>query len=436
MAISPDSRRFYDIRGYYANAWEPSVLSNFAEAASKDMDSISDGYESTPPETSFTIQGAIDPVTALAVSPKGRFYCSGTERGIVRLHDLQLDKVSVLYASRSKSWIQEIAWSADGTCVAFVDVSRQLILLSITPPTAPGEEAVAVQKAVIQLRRLVKGRTLQLLLRPDASRILVHTQEQAHVVDVLTATLLKSFDLEHSPVQKWITSPDDPNLLVGFAANCILMLDWDLCKKCEHTMLVGSAADSTSPNAHDIRTTCKVDQVLVSYDKKHILVQLSDHESNSSDKQLLFLDSKDVAASSQQPQNGPGGSASSIHLTTVFSDIPFSNLAMAISVVWKDRLIFISQDFSLCITTLRWGAEAPSVRPSLKGTTSGQAKSTTSGRFRGPGSMAEKKSELFTLPGDWVSRDCLSFCTLWAVEKALLCPRNGEVGVIKSSHLA
>ena len=432
LALSPDCRRFYDIRGYYVNAWEPSVLANFAEAASNQMDS-GESYAITQPETFITIKRAIDSVTALAVSPKGRFYCSGTEKGVARLHDLRLGKTSVLYASRSKFVIENVAWSADGQYVAFIDMSRQLMVVSITAPKVPTEEAVSVQKAVIQLRRTVKGRILQLLLQPDASRILVHTQAQVHIVDVSTATLFKSFDLEHVPVQKWIASPEDPSLIVGFAANAVLVLDWDLTKRYEYTMSLG---DNTDP--HAICETGTVDEVLVSYDRKRILVQLSGYQLNSSGKQLFFFDSKNVAAPQQQSQDEPGDLAAYIHLTALSSNTSLSNLAMAISVLWKDRLVFISHDFSICITPLRWDtAAAVSVpyRPSLKSTASLRPTSTSGGLKMARGA-AEKKNELFALPGDWVTRNCLSFCTMWAAEKAILCPRNGEVGVIKSSHLA
>ncbi|SPO06728.1 uncharacterized protein DNG_09422 [Cephalotrichum gorgonifer] len=396
LALSPDSRRFYDIRGYYANAWEPTALANFAESARKGVDSIGDNYATTPPETSVTAQGAIDPVAALAASPKGRFYCSGSEKGIVRLHDLQLGKTAILHASRSKFVIQKVAWSADGEYVSFVDMSRQLMVVSITSLTTPGGEAVAEQKAVIQLRGIPKGLILQLLLQPDASRILVHTPTQVHVVDVSTTSLLKSFDLEHAPVQKWIISPVDPDILIGFAPNRVLVLDWNLSKRCEYAILTTGAAAGGGIEAGDIHGNSNVDQVLVSHDKQHILVQLSKHQANSRDRQLFFLNSKDVAAPPEQPLDSPGDSEPSIYLTTLASDIPLSNLAMAMSVLRGDRLVFISHDFAICITPLHWGAAAaaastPAVRPSLRSTIS--ARTTSNSRsLGGAGVLKEKKS--------------------------------------------
>ncbi|KAK7697346.1 hypothetical protein SLS64_013644 [Diaporthe eres] len=41
LTFSPDSKRFYDIRGFQANAWEPNALVKYAES-SGDMDSVSE----------------------------------------------------------------------------------------------------------------------------------------------------------------------------------------------------------------------------------------------------------------------------------------------------------------------------------------------------------------------------------------------------------
>jgi hypothetical protein len=39
------------------------------------------------------------------------------------------------------------------------------------------------------------------------------------------------------------------------------------------------------------------------------------------------------------------------------------------------------------------------------------------------------------LPGDWISRDCLALCSIWGIERSLLCPRNGEVAVVRCAAL-
>jgi WD40 repeat protein len=56
-----------------------------------------------------------------------------------------------------------------------------------------------------------------------------------------------------------------------------------------------------------------------------------------------------------------------------------------------------------------------------------------------PGSSAAGQKyavkEIFPLPGDWISQDSLVVSTLWAREKSLLCPRNGEVMIVRSPDL-
>jgi predicted RNA-binding Zn-ribbon protein involved in translation (DUF1610 family) len=39
------------------------------------------------------------------------------------------------------------------------------------------------------------------------------------------------------------------------------------------------------------------------------------------------------------------------------------------------------------------------------------------------------------LPGDWISREYLALCSVWVKERSFLCPRNGEVAVVRSASL-
>ncbi|KAK5717437.1 hypothetical protein LTR17_016124 [Elasticomyces elasticus] len=50
--------------------------------------------------------------------------------------------------------------------------------------------------------------------------------------------------------------------------------------------------------------------------------------------------------------------------------------------------------------------------------------------------MTPLTKPLFYLPGDWINRDWRAPCVVWAKEKSLLCPRNGEVAVVRCAALA
>lgn len=43
---------------------------------------------------------------------------------------------------------------------------------------------------------------------------------------------------------------------------------------------------------------------------------------------------------------------------------------------------------------------------------------------------------LFYLPGDWIGHEGVSLCLFWPKEKAFLCPRSGEVAMVRSAGLA
>lgn len=108
LAFSPDSKRFYDIRGFHANAWEPNALVRYTEN-SGDVDSACEYSMSHVSERSARSSAAVDPITALAGSPSGRIYCYGTQKGVFTLHDTRKGRIDTIYSSRAKAAIEHIA---------------------------------------------------------------------------------------------------------------------------------------------------------------------------------------------------------------------------------------------------------------------------------------------------------------------------------------
>ena len=83
----------------------------------------------------------------------------------------------------------------------------------------------------------------------------------------------------------------------------------------------------------------------------------------------------------------------------------------------RDRLVFLDQNFWVCSWRLPLPSNAAFRRPSA---------AMDSG-------ILEIKRHYF-LPGDWISPDCVVLCTVMA-NGTMLCPRNGEVAVVKCSSL-
>jgi WD40 repeat protein len=125
LTFSPDSKRFYDIRGYYASAWEPNALMKFVGESSGNVDVRETESSGKLLEGLIVLSGAIHSVTAMAGSPTGRLYCCGTVRGVVTLHDTQHGKLADIYVSKAKFTIWHIIWSNDGKHICFTDISKQ-----------------------------------------------------------------------------------------------------------------------------------------------------------------------------------------------------------------------------------------------------------------------------------------------------------------------
>ncbi|KAK6088625.1 NACHT and WD domain-containing protein [Seiridium cupressi] len=420
LAFSPDSSRFYDIRGYYGNAWEPNALIRLADAdhSVKESDSMSDSYSRLASTGASTvIHGAVDSITALAGSPNGRLYCCGTERGVVSLFDIQFGKISDIHISPAKFTIEHIHWSDDGR-VCFTDMSKQVTVMSVThrnTPTAP----IVEKKATVSMRRTVKDPISQLLFQPDGSDILVCTTTKLCVISLDSSEVERSHTLENTSAQQWIVHPSDSKRLVGFAPTAVHVFDWDLVQHGTYN-LSWPKIDSVildTPESLSRTDDYRLDRVLVARDQKHILMQLRDLQDRSKPRRFFSFETSAIPGTQESVEGQSTPTLGSIPLTAMMDDLSY-NITDTLSMLWRDRLVFISKTFSICSTQLQWGQGASSAN-------------TSTGRTN----TDNRTQELFSLPGDWISRDSLAVCSIWGVEKAFLSPRNGEVAVVRCGAL-
>ncbi|CAD6578587.1 MAG: hypothetical protein ASARMPRED_008773 [Alectoria sarmentosa] len=282
LVFSPDLNRFYDIRGYYGNAWEPNALMRFAEQRGKGNDSGSEteslGQRSTASES---WSWRIDSITVLAGSPVGRLYCCGTEKGTVHLHDTQRGKLADLHESKSFLSIEQMSWSNDGRYFCFSDSSKKVTIMSITP-SAGNLSPVVETKAEIPMKNSANGPVLQLLFHPDSSQLLVRSSSTILTVSIISSSMILSLEL-HTAECKWIIHPQDPALIVGVGPNAIHILDWNLVERQTYNFEYPRHQNMPlKPESFPAQNT--VDRVLVTHDKKHVLVQISLLNQNSKEK--------------------------------------------------------------------------------------------------------------------------------------------------------
>jgi WD40 repeat protein len=459
LSFSPDSRRLYDIRGYYANAWEPSVLTRFAEESGKDRDSISETESlSGASETSVVISGAVDSITALAGSPKGRLYCGGTYRGVVSLYDTMRGKLADLHVSKAKFTVEEIIWSGDGQCFCFADLSRQVTIFSVKPNIGGTEQPVVEQLAAISMRKIAKGPILQLLFHPGSAYLLVHSTSQIFTVSLASSSVQHTQELEGDAHLQWIVHPREPTLIVGIGPTTIHVFDWDLTERQKYSFLWPLVLpEVTVGHSKHVDAARQVDRLLVSHNKKHIFLQMSHPRNHWQGNQFFFFETSSISNHSLQPEESRENPAPGEHETeterpeqqsinpVALPEDLSRHIALPLTFFSGDRLVFLSTSFSIYSVQLPWSSDPqpllrsrPSIArpPTTVGTMATEATPSARRQTATSVPLDGMMKELFALPGDWISRDCLLVCSIWGVERSLLCPRNGEVAVVKCTALA
>lgn len=440
LSFSPDLQRFYDIRGHYGNAWEPNVLMRYATRLG--LNDIDDGSESESlaqvSTASMSASLRVDSITVVAASPTGRLYCYGTERGTVGLHDAQHGKVADIHAARGFLSIEHIAWSGDGRWVCFSDSSKKIFVVSVTT-TAETTDPVVETKAEMPMKNVARGPVQQLMFKPGSKSLLVQAASSLHVVSLEgTPSVVHSLDVNESE-RKCISSPN-PELLVVVEPDFVRILDWRLRERHtrEVTSLLCGASDRSPVQAAN---EWRFERVLLTYDKTRVLAQIIDLTHVTHERILVSFEISSLLAFATA--TSVGGLASHhppLQLTVLPKEIS-SQVNQILSFHSHGRLIFLSRTLSICSWPLSFGSQAspvpvtaaPQSIPDTKAGTWSERSLGVSSRVDGAGPSAIK--ELFPLPGDWVSRDCLALSSIWEKERAFLCPRNGGVVVVKCAAL-
>lgn len=431
LAFSPDSKRFYDIRGFHANAWEPNALVRYAESsASGDMDSVSEYSMSHVSERSASSSAAVEPIAALAGSPSGRLYCYGTQKGVVSLHDTKQGRIATLYSSRAKFAIEHITWSHDGKQICVSDFSKQLVVFTTSNELADGSPSYE-QSASIPLRKFTKGPITQLLFHPSSNHIMVHAYSQIHTLSLASSSVENSRDLS-SDVSCWVRHPSNHELLVGFGDHNITILDWSLVEERKFDI---QWPRGTGHEKGQINTLFRVDRVLSSQDKNHLLLQVSTVGDSSRTSQLFFLKTPDLS-SHERSDDKTETSSPTICLYRMLP-VLYHDVSLALGLIWGDRLIYVSRDSAICSKQLHWTSESTASSNAVQPKNPRNMRSRALAR----GNAATEKQnygakELFAFPGDWANEQALGLCSLWGIETSLLYPRNGEVAVVRCTALS
>ena len=371
LALSPDGRCVYDIRGPIINIWQPNSLIKWAEEEERDSDSSSSSAPTVREGSLASINGTKirEPVSGLAVHPDGSMFCMGNEAGNIRLTK---NDGTVVHEFDEESAISHVVWSPDGAYIAYSSVKFRIAILD-------------TKSLVWVFHTVATGPIHQLLFSLDGHKLLVASDEGFSVYSVQQTSLWCSrtgWDFQHC-----LNHPLDKDLLLSIRFSDLEVFQWSNLSIVK-TMSLDS--EITPVGLNETKLAVPVNRILPTVDETTLLLaatcpwRLRD---NISDIRLIPTPS---------PRNP------SPHNTTPLN-LPFSLLQRLrctigfINGSCSDVLVFLDNKSWICT----WPLDGVAIK------------------------------RHFLMPADWLAKEQLNLASVTR-DGVIHFPRNGRVLIIRN----
>ena len=378
LAFSADGTRFYDIRGTFCNVWEPDALIRPNEVDQEDISSTNETVISEPVISND--DNSRVPITALACDSSDRFYCYGKEDGSVVICDIPGGKKvrKVISHSTSVSVIK-LAWSVSEKYLASADDSGRIIAKRLEPPRKGKGKFAVFPVFDVRIDEAVE----QFLFSACDEFLLISGRTTARVMNLKTKEQACRISHQYQVDGVWINHPSAFTDLIRVSADHERQYRWKTLTPKDETIT------SSLQAAHLAQSSCIVQRMMTI--RGHWLVlevlAIGRNYAGSHNRHIEVLDlhriqdSTNTEASTRQRIEGLAK-----HVRRLIG-------------CFQDRVVFMDHQFWLCT----WDFEP----------------------------VYSKHKRHFFLPKDWLSSTALRVIGLNSLG-TLLCPRNGEVAIVRS----
>ncbi|ROW01913.1 hypothetical protein VMCG_05519 [Cytospora schulzeri] len=421
VSFSPDSKRFYDLRGSYCNVWEPSCLTRLVDSSGPEHQDDSESVTSSEflerrAESVFDVDDTHSTVTSMAASeahaesrPAITAVTTATENqrlvlyakddGAIELCDTGRQKSHVLAQSAYGMAVGQITLSPKGNYAAYSLLNGKVMVKGIKISLKTGK---LIAKEILSEKNDVdRGIISQVLFHSDLRKLLVCGSSKIEVIsfesEYMATITVKSLDDELSEsdmARRWENHPTDPNTLLAFTASCIETYSWDDLSQPRHAIPIDLFArdgrlTSILPDAKCIT----IEMVVPSPQAKVHLAIVSFEEANNKvlsfillDTSALFLENSEAAiVDTIQPIDLPEKVVEKIEQPVGFLE--------------DGRFVFLDESLWVCTTKLHAGA-------------------------------SDGVKRHFFIPRDWLNSTGLGMCCVQA-DGTFLCPSKGELAVVR-----
>lgn len=413
LTFSPDSGRFYDLRGSSINAWESNTLTRFLESEESMSDTNSEDQSSSAlSRHSESRVNHFEPVTALSPEPNGSSYCVGYEDGtIVQFQRGASEGVEFAQFYNFLN-VSHIKWSADGKYVAVADLAGDIQVKWLRREDKEKVEVLQLPSPQIDLEN---DNIEEIIFSLDSSLLFISTRKKSFVCSVKDGAVQCSSSVDTTIFRRWLLHPTQPNFILAFGPIDMLTYTWNglqRIKSSSYTQMQGSRvrtqafhdtgkASTVTDSAqliHDREST--VSRVISTQDAKHILLNVKTVTRDRKTNHQAFIFPIHVLETAESSSRLPL-SLAYFHIPTSIS----SHVKVPLGVLPGLKFVFLDDNLWLCGYYLESMSQADTL---------------------------ESYDRLYFIPRDWVGSTSLDNCCL-TEDGTLFWPKDGHVVLIMSN---
>ncbi|MCJ1306244.1 hypothetical protein MMC08_009063, partial [Hypocenomyce scalaris] len=365
LCFSPDSKRFYDLRGSYCNAWEPNVLIRLSDTdeGANEIDteerSVTISYQASEVWAETPV-----PITALSAQWQGSLLCAGNDEGVVEMYDIANGTKLGVGKSATEFTIDYLTWGEDGKHFAYAEIGGKLAVKCIEAQAGGQNKVPWGYRSVMSVKlNLEAGRIHQLLLSPGSDFLLVVSLNGAQLWSLQTQSIKAIYtSTEPGVLQKWASHPSNRGQVLAFTPSMVTACSWDSLQKVgqwkiklppghmldevEEEQPVLSSISSLQEPMSTVGNNEIIDEVIVPQAEGYILLHISGHgQHRRARSQLRIIDVASLR------ETAAGGSAT-LEPIPVPADVAAA-IERPLNVLGRDRLVFLDRSFWICTWRLR-----------------------------------------------------------------------------------
>lgn len=410
LTFSPDSGRFYDLRGGSINAWESNTLTRFLESEESISDTNSEDQSfAALSRHSESRVNHFEPVTALAPEPNGLSYCVGYEDGTVMQFQQGITEGVAFAQFHNFLNVSHIKWSTDGKYVAVADLAGDIQVKTLH---REGKDDLKILSLPSPRIGLEDNNIEELIFSLDSKLLFISTRKKSFVCSVKDGMVQCSLAVDATLFRRWLPHPTQTSFILAFGPVDVITFTWDKLesiKTLSYHQIRGSAPRTQASNdtaevptmtdsSYDIEST--ISSVMLTQDAKHILLNARTVTRGRKTNHQPFIFPVD-ALETDESNSGLPSSLNYLPIPTTIS----SHIKVPLGVLPGLKFVFLDHDLWLCSYFIEPTSHSDQV---------------------------DSYDRLYFVPRDWVGSTSLENCCITG-DGTLFWPKDGHVVLIVSN---